>query len=54
VSPSLLSNGYRGGGLSPGIEQTENEDCHSLSSSVEVKNGEAIPPLSLMSSRRGG
>jgi hypothetical protein len=36
--PSLLSNGYRGGALSPGAQRSGREADHSPPSSAEVKN----------------
>jgi hypothetical protein len=37
-TPNLLSNRYRGGGLSPGVRWRGREADHSYSSSAEVKN----------------
>jgi hypothetical protein len=39
--------------LSWRVKQQGNEADHSSPSSAEIKNGEAIPPLPRMSSRRG-
>jgi hypothetical protein len=44
-SPSLLSNGYRGGGLSSRVKRTEREAGHSHPSYAEVKNFGTVPTL---------
>jgi hypothetical protein len=41
------------GAISPRVKRPEHEADHSPPSSAEVKNGRAIPPLSLMSSCQG-
>jgi hypothetical protein len=46
--PSLLPNGYWGGG--GGGKRLVPEADHSAPFNTKVKNDEAIPPLSLMSS----
>jgi hypothetical protein len=42
-SPRALSTGYLG--IYPGVKRLRRESDHSPPSSVEVKNGGAIPPL---------
>jgi len=52
--PSLLSNGYGGGGGSfPEIKQPGRKSNHSPSSSAEVKMRRAIPPVTHTSSWHG-